>query len=279
MKIAKSRVQLSPGHPSLLLDLPEDRGLFAPVVMDPAGMLVDGYRRFRIQPGPEIEAVCVESTNIFEAALSMNRHSRAWDDVDCFLWARWAQSLKVEPNLPITRFPAVLHDADIPLLRLLAARNLTLRQAALILQSPLPYRPFFQDFLHKSIRLNNNETADFMHMCVDLKKILKLANIQDVVERVEDGTTELDARRRGERLLKGMRILRYPYYQKKSDEFVACWRELDLGPSVQVDRARFLEHGKMEITVTSASYREMQDSLERIALSLESPSWRKIWEE
>ena len=279
MKIAKSRIHLSPDHPSLLLELPEEAGTFAPVVMDPGGVLVDGYRRFQIQPGPEIDAVCVESTNVFEAALSMNRRSRAWDDLDCFLWARWARSLDVEPALQITRFPPELHNADIPVLRLLAARSLTLRQAALILHSPLPYRPFFQDFLGKSIRINNNETADFIHMSVDLKKLLKLNTIQEVVERVEGSTPDLDTRRRGERLLKGMRVLRYPYYQEKSDEFVSCWRELDLGRNIQVDRAHFLERGRLEITVTSTSYHEMKDSLAKLAQSLESPLWRKIWKE
>lgn len=281
MKICKDSIRLSPGHPSLLLNLPAENALYAPVVIDPSGTLIDGYRRYMLQSGPEIEAVPANVTNVFEAALAMNQRTRTWDDLECFLWDRWGRSLGVEPDLKVGRFPAELKHADDSVLRLLAARKLTLRQAVLILQAPLPYRPFFQRFLDDSVRLNNNETAAFIHMCIDLKQRLKAASIEEVVARVEGGSSEpdMDPRRRGERLLKGMRVLRYPYYQRKLSEFDSSWRELHLGREVQADKSHFLERGKLELTLTSSSLQEMKEILARLMHSVESPLWRKIWEE
>lgn len=281
MRVGKNSIHLSPGHPSLLLNLPVETAPYAPVVIDPTGTLIDGYRRYQLQAGPEIEAVPANVANIFEAALAMNQRTRTWDDLDCFLWDRWARSLGVEPELKVSRFPAELKQADDSMLRLLAERKLTLRQAVLILQSPLPYRPFFQRFLHESIRINNNETAAFIHMSIDLKKSLKAASIEQVVARVEGDSSgpDYDPRRRGERLLKGMRVLRYPYYQRKLNEFDSSWRELQLGREVQADRSHFLERGKLELTLTSSSLQEMKEILARLMHSVESPLWRKIWEE
>lgn len=278
MNISKDEIRLSPAHPSLLLDLPPENGPYAPVVMDDSGTLIDGYRRYFLQPGPGIDAVCIAAP-VFETALAMNRRTRIWDDLDCFFWDRWARSLGVEPDLNVSRFPAELHEADDSMLRLLAARRLTLRQAALILQAPLPYRPFLQQFLHQSIRLNNNETAAFIHMCVDLKKMLRAASIEDMIAEIEGDPGEPDPRRRGELLLKGMRVLRYPYYQRKLSEFDSAWRALDLGREFRTDRSHFLERGKLEIHITTSSHREMKEVVARLAQSLESPLWRKIWDE
>lgn len=279
MKIPKSEIRIAPQHPSLYPDLRQEDALCAPVVIDASRTLVDGYRRFRILPQDEIAVVELGAVPLFETALALNLRSRLWDEIDCFFWNRWALSLGVPVNLPLMRFPEELDSADEPLLKLIANRKLTLRQAALILQSPMPYRPFFQSFLSDSIRLNNNETAAFMNLCIDLKQMLHLVRIEDLIAKVEEGVPANDARSRGDRLLKAMRVLRYPYYQKKLGEFATSWRLLELGGNVQADRSQFLERGKLQITITSGSYQELKKSVEKLSSSMESPLWRKIWEE
>lgn len=277
MKVAKRDIRLSSDHPSLLLDLAPEESLQAPIIIDPAGTLVDGYRRFRLSTRDEIEALEMQCTNLYEAAFELNRRTRLWDDVDCFLWNRWSESLGAKQSLPLHRVHGALLNATDEMLRLIANRRLTLRQCVLILESPPAYQPFFLKFLSESIRLNNNETAVFIDFCRDLKNILNLPRIEDVVLKIEGQNGSQGAR--GERLLKGMRVLRYPYYQKKLDEFAASWRELDLGENIQTNRNHFLERGKLEITFTSGSYREMKQAVERLFRSVESPLWRKIWEE
>ena len=290
MKIAKREIHLSSQHPSLLVDLPPAETLAAPVLIDASGTLIDGYRRFRLSTGDEIDAVEMKITNVFEAAHELNLRTRLWDDADCFLWSRWASGSGTTLSLPCRPIQGSLLQAPEPMLRLIANRKLTLRQCMLILESPPAFQPFLQQFLSESIRLNNNETAVFIDLCRDLKQILKLPRIEDVVAHVDSQDAPAvipppfrsegnHARARGERLLKGMRVLRYPYYQKKQGEFASSWRELDLGENIQTNRNHFLERGKLEITFTSGSYREMKQTIERLFNSVESALWRKIWEE
>jgi hypothetical protein len=212
----------------------------------------------------------------------MNRNTRIWDDTDCFLWMRWAGEFgATAPALPMTRFAEELGEADESLLRLIARRTLRLRQAMIILRAPLTYRSFFLKMLSECIQLNNNETILFVDWSCDLKKRLKAAKLEDVFTQptlVGALTSVSDSRQRGERLLKEMRLLRYPEYQKKSEEFTSYWQQLDVGQNVQVKKDRFLENGKLDITLSAGSHQEMMQSVDRLYRSLNSPWWERIWE-
>lgn len=284
MKLSKNRIKVSEAHPSLQLELQPQSILASPVVIDLDGNLVDGYRRFQLAEGDDIEGITMPVESIFHAALELNRRTRLWDSIDCFFWARWARQMGVtEPALPLTRFPEELFSLSDTLLSLLAKRRLTLRQAILLIHAPRRYQDFFQQLFGETILLNDNETAAFIEMVSDLKTILAKTELQDVF--LEDslsrvlGSIDLTPKQRGEQLLKEMRRLRYPYYQKKSDEFSLLWQQLDLGKGVHANKKMFLERGILEITWSASSHEEARERAERLCRSMSSQVWSEIWEE
>ncbi len=284
MKLSKNRIKLSEAHPSLLLGLEPQSILAAPVVIDLDGNLLDGYRRFQLVEGDDIEGITMPVESIFHAALALNRQTRPWDGIDCFFWTRWARKRGVaEPALPQTRFPEELFALPDTFLSLLAKRRLTLRQAILLIHAPRRSQDFFQQLFRETILLNDNETALFIEMASDLKTILSKTDLKDVF--LEDslsrvlGAINLTPKQRGEQLLKEMRRLRYPCYQKKSDEFSSLWQQLDLGKGVHANKKMFLERGILEITWSASSPEEARERAERLCRSMSSQVWSEIWEE
>ncbi len=284
MNLSKNKIKLSEAHPSLLLDLQAQSVLAAPVVIDMDGNLVDGYRRFQLQEGDDIEGITMPVESVFHAALALNRQTRHWDGIDCFLWSRWARRIGiVDPVLPLTRFPDELFALPDLLLSMLAKRRLTLRQAILLVHAPQRYRDFFQRLFRETIVLNDNESAAFIEIASDLKTILGKKDLEQVFQvttlsRIL-GAMDLTPRQRGEQLLKEMRRLRYPYYQKKSDEFSSLWQELDLGKGVHANKRMFLERGILEITWSASSPEEARDRAEKLCQSMSSQVWNEIWKE
>ena len=87
------------------------------------------------------------------------------------------------------------------------------------------------------------------------------------------------AKQKGELLLKEMRILRYPYYQKKSEELTSNWQQIRLEQDTQAKKALFLERGILELSFSACSLEEMKQKIMNLYQSLSSPVWNRIWEQ
>jgi hypothetical protein len=144
MKLLKSQIRLSPGHPSMLLDLKPK--LSAPLVVNHDLVLVDGYRRIQILQSDEIEVNQISTMDIVGTARALNLRSREWTELDGFLWARWEKSLGIEKT-PFTGFWQDLCAAPIHLMRLIASGTLQPRQAKVIMDQPARYRDFYIQLL------------------------------------------------------------------------------------------------------------------------------------
>ncbi len=284
MKILKQEIYLSPMHPSMLLPLQPQSILYAPLVIDQNSNLIDGYRRFQLLQNDSIEATQISVENIFEAAYEINLRSRAWDEIDCFLWKRWARSMGADTSkLPGQRLPAILESASIPMLTLLAQRKITIRQAALIQEAPPATHEYLLDLLSDVIHLNDNETAEFIRMAWDVKIRERISGLRNLLETdpffviLQD--RRLSPKRRGEALLKELRAVRYPLYQKKLEQFTSDWQQLNLGRGIQAKNNSFIERGVLEISFASKSLEELKDHINRLSESLALPEWARIFEE
>ena len=278
----KKEILLSQKHPSLLENNFPKAAVYSPVIVGFDSILIDGYRRFQMEQNPHIDAVQMHVPCVFSAAVEMNRNTRDWDEIDCFLWSRWAKSLGVEDHpLSLRSFSPELDDAPDFILSALANRHLELRQAVRILQAPSRTWPFFVEFLSSQVRLNVNETADFMDMTFDLANRWQTRNLKEVLanEKLQTILNEKgkSPRQTGEALLKEMRNLRYPLYQQKTQELSSAWRQLNL-ETLQAKKNLFLERGILEITIRARSQEEMSKRIKELFESLTSPAWNRIWE-
>jgi hypothetical protein len=232
-----------------------------------------------------LEAVQMVIHDWFAAAVGFNERTRTWDEVDAFLWLRLARSLSVAgPRIPGRgSHPPELLSADERMLRLLADRRLLPRQVALILRRPEAHRDFFVGTLSEHVELNANETAQFIDMSCDLRKLLGKKNLQELfqIPQLSEvlANQEFSRKRKGETLLKRMRILRYPRYQIQAESFTSSWTLLQLGQKIRPDRNLFIERGILEMTISSGSLLEFRRAVEQLHRSLSSPAWEKIWEE
>ncbi len=284
MKILKQDIRLSPTHPSMLLFLQPQSILSAPLVIDQNRNLIDGYRRYQLQESDSIEAVQIPIENVFEASYEMNLRSRLWDDIDSFLWKRWARSIVADANrLPSHRHPAVLDSASIQLLTGLAQRRITMRQALLIQEAPEVAQDYLLDLLSNGINVNDNETAELIRMAWDMKTRQRTAGIRGLFEYEPFVSIlqnmKLSPKQRGEALLKELRTMRYPLYQKKLEQFTSDWQQLKLGRGIQAKGNSFVERGVLEISFASTSLQELKNHIDRLSASLDSPVWARIWEE
>jgi hypothetical protein len=286
MRIRKDQIRLSPMHPTLLLNLPHESIFAAPVVVNEEGILIDGYRRFQLCEADELEAIEMKTAAVFDCAYQLNYRTRVWDETDCFFWSRWGEGLGVSGDklpIPIRTFAEELQSADRKVLELLACRNLSYRQVVAILKTPPAYHEFYFELLCGPVRLNVNETADLLEMSVALKQTLGKKSIKELFESSPFAEIlaqkALTPKQRGEALLKAFRLLRYPYYQKKLEQFTSYWQRLDLGQNVAVKKNAFVERGVLEISLSSVSLQDMKESVSKLASSLDSPDWEKIWEE
>jgi len=269
-------ITLSEKHPSLLEDLVRFAGYCAPIIVSQDGILIDGYRRYQLDS--DIETTVMNVRSIYDAALTINRNTRKWDEIDCFFWSRWADSLGVQQD----PYPEALLKAPIEMLRALANRNLQLGQAVRILETPSHNWLFFLDILTHHIKLNMNETASFLEMTFDLANrwgTKNLANVFDheVLNPIWN-ESRIDPKERGGALLKAMRRLRYPLYQKKSEELAAAWQELHLD-QLQGNKNLFLTRGILEIKIRARSREEMSAKVDGLFESLSKPAWKRIWDE
>jgi hypothetical protein len=280
--IQKSEILLSAKHPSLLEKCFSKTDVYSPVIISSDSTLIDGYRRFQVEQKAHIDAIEMNVPCLFSAAVEMNQNTRDWDEIDSFLWSRWAKSLGVENHpLSLKSFSPELNDAPDLILSALANRHLELRQAVRILQAPARTWPFFVEFLSSQVRLNINETADFMDMTFDLANRWHTKNLKEVLanEKLQTILNEKSksARQTGEALLKEMRNLRYPLYQQKSQELSSAWQQLNL-EKLQAKKNLFLERGILEITIRARSQEEMSKRIKELFESLASPAWNRIWE-
>jgi hypothetical protein len=278
----KNEVLLSEKHPSLLEKSFEKAEICSPVIVSSNSVLIDGYRRIQMEQKADIDAIEMSVPCLFSAAIEMNRNTREWDEIDCFLWSRWAKSLGVEDHpLGLRSFSPELNHAPDTILAALANRQLELGQAVRILQAPSGTWPFFAEFLSSQVRLNVNETAIFIDMAFDLANRSQTKNLKEVFanEKLqgilqEKGKTP---RQIGEALLKEMRNLRYPLYQQKTQELSSAWRQLNL-EKLQAKKNLFLDRGVLEITIRARSQEEMSKRIKELFESLTSPAWGRIWE-
>lgn len=278
----KNEILLSQKHPSLLENNFPKAAVYSPVIVGFDSILIDGYRRFQMEEKSNIDAVERNVPCVFSAAVEMNRNTRDWDEIDCFLWSRWAKSLGVENHpLSLRSFSPELNDPPDIILSALASRHLELRQAVRILQAPSGTWPFFVEFLSSQVRLNVNETADFMDMTFDLANRWQTRNLKEVLanEKLQTILNEKgkSPRQTGEALLKEMRNLRYPLYQQKTQELSSAWRQLNL-EKLQAKKTLFLDRGILEITIRARSQEEMSKKIKELFESLTSPAWNRIWE-
>jgi predicted nucleic acid-binding protein len=168
------------------------------------------------------------------------------------------------------------------MLRALANRKLQLGQAVRILDTQDHAWAFFIDALSRMIKLNVNETASFLEMTFDLANRLGTKNLAHVFDHQilrpiwEDNT--ITRKERGDALLKAMRRLRYPLYQKKSEELAAAWQELHLD-ELQGNKNLFFNRGLLEITIRARSRKEMSEKVSGLFESLNEPAWKRIWDE
>ncbi|PWT90212.1 MAG: hypothetical protein C5B54_07575 [Acidobacteria bacterium] len=284
MKINKNEIRLSTGHPSLLVQLQPQTILYSPIVVNEKGELVDGYRRFQIESSAEMNVVSTNINPVIRAAYAFNQRTRQWDEAECFLWQRWARISNHDlPELSHTRFDDRLFSIDQSLLSAMAIRHLTIRQVLLILDAPIRYRPFLTKLFTETITLNANEMAVFIDMSCDLIHRLGVSTIQALFE--EPSLAAILAggpgqqKQTGERLLKQMRSLRYPYYQRKSEQLEASWTKLRLAEDFQLKKHLLLERGILEISFQSASAAEFREKAGRLFQSLESRNWDDLWQE
>jgi hypothetical protein len=278
----KNEIILSPGHPSLLENSCFQPQFYAPLIIDRHANLIDGYRRLRASNHDEISVVNMDVPSVYHAAFELNRNTRRWDEIDTFLWNRWAKSQGVDDlQISAKRFPAELVDAPLPLLSALANRKLQLGQAVRILQAPPRTCLFFTEILSSVVRLNVNETANFIDMMFDLANRWNTKNLRDVMERPSIqaifAESRLDPRQKGEALLKEMRKLRYPLYQRKSEELSTAWHQLHLD-QMHAKTGLFLDRGVLEITIRARSEQEMSQQVKDLYNSLDSPAWKLIWD-
>ncbi|MCI0412501.1 hypothetical protein L0222_06830 [bacterium] len=278
----KNEIRLSENHPSLLEKGFAEFGIYSPLIVSPDSFLIDGYRRFQMQQKDVVNAIEMDVPCLFSAAVEMNRNTRKWDEIDCFLWSRWAKFLQVE-NHPLARrnFPPDLNQAPDRMLFALANRRIELGQALRILQAPAGSWSFFVEFLSSNVRLNVNETAIFIEMTFDLANRWQTKNLKQVMENeklqaVLDGAGNT-SRRAGEALLKEMRNLRYPLHQQKTQELSSAWQQLNL-ENLQAKKGLFLDKGVLEITIRARSQEEMSKRIRELSESLTSPAWDRIWE-
>jgi hypothetical protein len=269
-------ISLSEKHPSLLEDLIRFAGYCAPVIVSQDGILIDGYRRYQLDS--DIDATVMDVRSIYDAAITLNRNTRRWDEIDCFLWARWADSLGLQHD----PFPETLNQAPFEMLRALANRKLQFGQVMRILETPSHTWSFFIDILTRRIKLNMNETANFLEMTFDLANRWSIKNLaqvfdHEVLNPIWDDSTSAP-KERGVALLKAMRRLRYPLYQKKSEDLAAAWQELHLD-QLQGDKNLFLNRGMLEITIRAKSSKEMSEKVSGLFESLSKPAWKRIWDE
>lgn len=284
MKILKEEIHLSPLHPSMLLALESQSILYSPLVIDQNTNLIDGYRRFQLLQDDSIEATQISVENVFEAAYEMNLRSRTWDEIDYFLWKRWAQSMGADASrLPAQRVPPILESASISMLTLLARRKITMRQAVIIQEAPPVTHEYLLNLLSEVIHLNDNETAEFIRMAWDVKVRERISGLGTLLETapfvviLQD--RRLSPKRRGEALLKELRAVRYPLYQKRLEQFTSDWQQLNLGRGIQAKSNSFVERGVLEISFASESLEELKDHINRLSESLASPEWARIFKE
>jgi hypothetical protein len=284
MRIARNQIRLSEDHPSLFLELePQKADFSAPLIMNREGFLIDGYRRFQLLVEEELEVAQIDTNLIYPPAFSLNQRTRNWDETDCFLWFRWAKHLGVvTTGLPFVHFPDVLFDADRSILKLIAQRKLLLRQAQILLGAPQKYRPILIYMLSEDVQLNVNETRDLVEMLTDLANQNKPRDIREVTKHPALSAVladkSLNLKQKGERLLREVRVLRYPYIQRKLGEFSENWRDLQLEPDIQTKKNLFVERGVLELNLSARSFEEMRKKVERLCRSLTSELWNKIWE-
>ena len=284
MKILKQEIHLSPMHPSMLLALQSQSILYSPLVIDQNRNLIDGYRRFQLLQDDSIEATQISVENIFEAAYEMNLRSRTWDEIDCFLWKRWAQSMAADASrLPAQRVAPILESAPISVITLLARHRITMRQAVLIQEAPPATHEYLLNLLSEVIHFNDNETAEFIRMAWDVKVRERSSGLGTLLETepfvviLQD--RRLSPKQRGEALLKELRTVRYPLYQQRLEQFTSNWKQLNLGRGIQTKSNSFVERGVLEISFASKSLEELKDHINRLSESLASPKWERIFEE
>jgi hypothetical protein len=284
MKTTKNQIQLSKAHPSLLLDLQHQTVEFiAPLIVNETGVLVDGYRRYQLL-GEEVEVIRIPTSRIFEPALELNQRTRIWDESDCLLWHKWAMSLGIEkPRFPGEPYSTDLLDFDTYWWRLVAQRKLLPRQVSILSNAPRRYQRFLGEILTELIQLNANETRDFVEMVSDLSNQRKDREIKSLFEMspisliLADGS--LTPKQRGERLLREVRVLRYPYYQQQLSEFSGIWKELELESEFHARRNAFIERGVLELSFSANSLQEMRKRVGKLYRSLDSSLWKKVWED
>ena len=118
-------------------------------------------------------------------------------------------------------------------------------------------------------------------MMLDLANRWKTKNLNAVLENevlVEIlDRPGLDPRQKGEALLKQMRELRYPLYQRKFEELSTAWHQLRLD-QMQAKRGLFLDRGVLELTIRARSQEEMSRQVKELFESLVSPEWKRIWD-
>jgi hypothetical protein len=282
MKLSRESIQLSSLHPSLCIPLNSQPLVMTPVIVTSDHVLIDGYRRYQLCPDSQIEAMEFEG-GLFETAFALNLRTRVWDETDCFLWCRWARSIGADASiLPLHQFPEELFRADSALIAALASRKLAFRQFLFLCRAPARHRKSLQKLLIEDIQLNPNETAAFIETATDLLPILERKTIEEVFQQealvsvLEDEA--LNPRQRGEKLLKEMRALRYPYYTKKLKEFSSSWGQLNLDQVVQVKKNFFLERGTLEISLSATSQDDLKTKILQLGASLDLSHWKKIWE-
>ncbi len=284
MRIRKNEVRLLEFHPTLFEDVIAATGeIYAPLILDQNQLLIDGYRRYHAYDTNEISCVVMYVDSPFEAAFQLNRHTRVWDEVDCFLWARCASKLDVPKSmLPRHEFPPALNEASDRMIRAIANRKINWRQALRILQSPHSSRDLFTDLLTGPIRLNANETAVLMELIFDLANLRGIKNLSLVLQEGPFQTIlldhTLDRRQRGEALLKAMRNLRYPLYQKKLEALSPVLNRLESEKVFQIKKNSLLERGVLELTITARSQEEMEQKVRNLYENLKSEEWSKVWQ-
>jgi hypothetical protein len=280
----RSAIRLLDQHPTNYTIIRDHAGIYAPLVINQDSYLIDGYRRFRLSAEDHLQVTVISTTNIFDVAYQLNYKTRNWDDVDCFFWSKWARALGVSCHqLPLSDFPEDLYRAPVSLLNDLAERRLNIRQVKVILEAPGTFQPFLQRLLTSSISLNTNETTSLVEMLMDLKNKFKLHRLEQVLElpelRKNLENYSLSPKDKGGALLKAMRALRYPYYHQKSEEFSFNWRELKFDKQFEVKRSLFIQRGILELSFQSRTHAEFEEKVKRLLDSLQSPAWRKIWDQ
>lgn len=285
MKICKDEIWLSKDHPSLLLEFQlQHSGFQSPLLISQDSQLIDGYCRYGVYAGQELEVARIPIDSLFQAAFECNLHTRVWDETDCFLWCRWARTLNASvQNLRFHEFDPNLYEVAPEIIRLLAQRRLQFRQFQAIARLPATYHMFFAELLTSEIELNANETLRFFEMALDLKKLQEKQSLKDLFELPDlqkvIQNQEQARKQKGENLLKAMRVLRYPYYHKRSEQFSSYWQQLNIGRNISLKKSIFLERGLLELTITATSPEEFRERLQKLCESSNSPLWNKIWEE